>query len=206
MSSEYCSHDLVSDLIICIGGDERGNNKNSGVIADFLRKLLSHLRIDMSSTQKVIPIENKKARRRKARELKNNLHLKQTMEEKEASSQLPSSWIEIWANPLASALLFSSFHKRSKTATSCLPVLSDISGNRVEAPHAFCALLEKLEENMKIADKKKACHENVAEHYLWAKLEVRMTNLTSFLSFIYSILVMITHPYHRPVPNFSSQS
>ena len=182
MSDASSSSSLVPDLIEGIGGDERGKNKNSGAIKDLLGKLLSQLRIEMSSPNPLhdddekVKKENKRDRRRKERLAKKNAQVgieTSTMDDVEKPSQLPVEWVKVWAYPLSSALLFSSANRRNQTAAFCLPLLSVISGSREEAPHAYGALIEEVELLWKQSlDSNEANREHLTESCLWSKLEV----------------------------------
>jgi hypothetical protein len=172
-STSSMSSSLVSSFLTEIG--RRGNS--SAAVAELLAKVLSMLRAELHAKAGIdickVEKGNRKERRKKEAS-KVNMALTTLTESyldtpQEETVLLLDSWLNVWAPPLATALLASDLSFRTQIAAFCLPLLATFvggKGNRINASHAFAFLLDKL-----IVQGQKYNRQD-DESLLWAKFEV----------------------------------
>ena len=141
-------------------------------IADLMGKLLCSVREEMNAKAGIVDLSNpagsKKDRRKREAASKRKREQGHTcMEAIVAQPQLLPAWIELWADPVARAMLSPVHRRRTRVADFCLPMLETIAGGptrRIELSHCFASILEKLNSFSGPGLD--------ADRILWAKLEV----------------------------------
>lgn len=139
-------------------------------IADLMGKFLCSVREEMNAKAGIVDLSNpagsKKDRRKRERQLareREHGHVEAIV----AQPQLLPDWIELWADPVARAMLSPVHRRRTRVADFCLPMLETMSGGptrRIEMSYCFAAILEKLNSYSGPGFD--------ADRVLWAKLEV----------------------------------
>jgi hypothetical protein len=193
---------LITSLIDSIG--DRGSNTN--VIANLLSKILNKLREELdcntniqsldNSHKNTTIINNRKARRKKERELRKQQHVMKGFEENKNNAdgiitdslieqeedvcRLNPEWIKTWCPPLARALLSTILTRRNQVAAHCLPLITYIVGGpsqRINACHAFSFLVDEIQVQEKVLQSESKCTDfssdcRPTDISLWALLQV----------------------------------
>jgi len=139
-------------------------------IADLMGKLLCSVREEMNAKAGIVDLSNpagSKKDRRKREAASKRKREQGHVEAIVAQPQLLPAWIELWADPVARAMLSPVHRRRTRVADSCLPILEAMSGGptrRIELSHCFASILEKLNSFSGPGLD--------ADRILWAKLEV----------------------------------
>ena len=139
-------------------------------IADLMGKLLCSVREEMNAKAGIVDLSNpagSKKDRRKREAASKRKREQGHVEAIVAQPQLLPAWIELWADPVARAMLSPVHRRRTRVADFCLPILETLSGGptrRIELSHCFASILEKLNSFSGPGLD--------ADRILWAKLEV----------------------------------
>ena len=96
------------------------------------------------------------------------------MKTEDNPDELPQAWLDVWAGPLARALVGKTKTSRRKQLSAfCLPRLISITSSRARSAQAFTAILQELDElSRETTVVASASEETRDARILWAQLEV----------------------------------